>query len=543
MDRMHNLTTDPIITLRLANETVSASLPRTFELLFEDAVLDFPALRPHQGPAWHAFLVQLAFLATEDGEVPTDAEGWAAALRGLTREWPQDEPWCLVAPAEAPAFLQSPAPGGDLRPYDKPIATPDKLDPLVTSRNHDLKAARMRAATPEEWVFALVNLQTTEGFMGNGKYGIMRMDGGYGSRPFLGIHPMGGPGARFRRDLAVLRRRRDALFARAQGFATGRDIRLLWLEPWDGLRSLPISDLHPLVIEICRRVRLVTLPDGALEAHGTGTAAPRVAARKKLKGVTGDPWAPVESGKDGTKVLSIDADGFDWRRMKALILSEPGAERAFERPLLAKAVAEDGEAAEIIAAALARGEGKTEGFHLRRVPITNRFAVRALADEGEERQRLARLSEDFAIHAMTAADRCLDPALLILFQKEPKKQKESKKAFYKSKNTNKRKNTKEQFGPWMQRFDRLIDQAFFDRLWTGAESEEAARQALDAWDRWLHQAAFQVFDLAVEAAPRTDQRRIFAAARARDQLSDDLRRHLPLSTTTPDQEAEAADAE
>jgi CRISPR system Cascade subunit CasA len=533
MDRMHNLITDPIITLRLANETVSASLPRTFELLFEDAVLDFPALRPHQGPAWHAFLVQLAFLATEDGEVPTDAEGWAAALRGLTREWPKDEPWCLVAPAEAPAFLQSPAPGGDLRPYGTRIATPDELDPLVTSKNHDLKAARMRAATPEEWVFALVNLQTTEGYIGAGKYGIMRMNGAYGSRPFLGIHPLGGPGARFRRDLAVLRRRRDALFARAQGFATGRDVRLLWLEPWDGLRSLPISDLHPLVIEICRRVRLVTLPDGALEARGTGTAAPRVAARE-LRGVTGDPWAPVESGKDGAKVLSISADGFGWRRMKALLLSEPGAERAFERPLLAKAVTEDGEAAEIIAAALARGEGKTEGFHLRRVPITNRFAVRALADEGEERQRLARLSEDFAIHAMTAADRCLEPALFILFRKG-ETQKEKKKDFYK------RKNTKEQVGPWMQRFDRLIDQAFFDRLWTGAESEEAARQALDAWDRWLHQAAFQVFDLAVEAAPRTDQRRIFAAARARDLLSGALRSHLPLSTTTPDQEA--ADAE
>jgi CRISPR system Cascade subunit CasA len=528
MDRMHNLIADPIITLRLANETLSASLPLTLELMFEDAVLDFSALRPHQGPAWHAFLVQLAFLATEDGEVPTDAEGWAAALRGLTREWPHDEPWCLVAPAEAPAFLQSPAPGGDLRSYGTRIATPDELDPLVTSKNHDLKAARMRAATPEEWVFALVNLQTTEGFMGAGKYGIMRMNGGYGSRPFLGIHPMGGPGARFRRDLAVLRRRRDALFARAQGFATGRDVRLLWLEPWDGSRSLPISDLHPLVIEICRRVRLVTLPDGALEARGTGTAAPRVAARE-LRGVTGDPWAPVESGKDGAKVLSIGADGFGWRRMKALILSAPGADRAFERPLLAKAVAEDGEAAEIIAAALARGQGKTEGFHLRRVPITNRFAVRALADDGEERQRLARLSEDFATHAMTAANRCLRPALFMLLQKGPETI------------TLDRQSTAAQVGPWTQRFDRLIDQAFFDRLWTGAESEEAARQALDAWDRWLHQAAFQVFDLAVEAAPRTDQRRIFAAARARDLLSGALRRHLPLSTTTPGQEA--ADAE
>jgi CRISPR system Cascade subunit CasA len=525
---MHNLIADPVITLRLAHETISASLPQTLALLLKDAIIDFPALRPHQAPAWHAFLVQLAFLATEDADVPTDADGWAAALRGLTPGWPQDEPWRLVAPADAPAFLQSAAPRGDLEPYGTRIATPDELDPLVTAKNHDLKAARMRAATPEEWLFALVNLQTTEGVMGAGKYGIMRMNGGYGSRPFLGIRPIGGPGARFRRDLGVLRRRRDALFARAQGFAADRAIRLAWLEPWDGSRSLPISDLHPLVIEICRRVRLVGLPDGALEARGTGTAAPRIAA-KDLKGVTGDPWAPVELGKDGTKVVSISADGFGWRRMKELLLSTTGEERVFERPLLAKAVPEDGDTVEILAAALARGQGKTEGFHSRRLPITNRFAVRALTEDAEERQRLARLGEDFATHAMTAANRCLRPALFLLFQKGPDSIKLD------------RPSTAAQVGPWMQRFDRLIDRTFFECLWPGAESEEAVRQALDAWDAWLHAAAFQVFDLAVEAAPHTDQRRIFAAVRARDLLYGSLRKHLPVPTATP--EPEAAHAE
>lgn len=525
---MHNLITDPVITLRLAHETISASLPRTFALLLKDAVIDFPALRPHQAPAWHAFLVQLAILATEDADVPTDADGWAAALRGLTPDWPQDEPWRVVAPADAPAFLQSAAPGGDLESYGTRIATPDELDPLVTAKNHDLKAARMRAATQEEWLFALVNLQTMEGVMGAGKYGIMRMNGGYGSRPFLGIQPTGGPGARFRRDLGALRRRRDALFARTQGFAADRAIRLAWLAPWDGSRSLPISALHPLVIEICRRVRLVALPDGTLEARGIGTAAPRIAA-KDLKGVTGDPWAPVELGKDGTKVVSISADGFGWRRMKELLLSTTGEERVFERPLLAKAVPEDGDTVEILAAALARGRGKTEGFHSRRLPITNRFAVRALTEDSEERQRLARLAEDFATHAMTAANRCLRPALFLLFQKGPHSIKLD------------RPSTAAQVGPWMQRFDRLIDRTFFESLWTGAESEEAARQALDAWGAWLHAAAFQVFDVAVEAAPHTDQRRIFAAVRARDLLCGTLRKYLSVPTATP--EPEAAHAE
>ena len=524
---MHNLITDPIITLRLANETLSASLPLTLELLFEDAVLDFPALRPHQGPAWHAFLVQLAFLATEDGEVPMNAEGWAAALRGLTREWPQDEPWCLMAPAEAPAFLQSPAPGGDLRPYDKPIATPDELDPLVTSKNHDFKAARMRAAMPEEWMFALMTLQTTAGYSGRKNYGIMRMRNKWSSRPFLSISPNGNFGTRIKRDYNVLVRNRNLLYSKTPEF--GRENRLIWLLPWDGNEALEIREVHPLAIEICRRIRLGLDKNGQIEAYFAGTENARI-DDFNLRGATGDPWTPTEN-TDGTyQAIEIDKEGFMWRRLHDILFK-------FERPMLAKCFPDDGDSVEIVAAGLARTaheKGRTNGFYLRRVPITNRFAVRALMDDGEERQRLAKLSEDFAIHAMTVADRCLEPALFILFRKG-EIQKEKKKDFYK------RKNTKEQVGPWMQRFDRLIDQTFFDRLWTGAESEEAARQALDAWGRWLHQAAFQVFDLAVEAAPRTDQRRIFAAARARDLLSGALRRHLPLSTTTPDQEA--ADAE
>ncbi|WP_135468063.1 hypothetical protein [Crenalkalicoccus roseus] len=194
---MHNLLADAVITLTTRAGSVGATLPELLSLLAEDAVSDFPALRPHQAPAWHAFLVQLAFLATEQGEVPQDADGWAAALRALTTDWPEDEPWCLVARADAPAFLQSAAPGGDMAAYNVSILTPDELDPLVTSKNHDLKAARMIAARPEDWLFALVNLQTTEGYGGKKLNGIMRMNRGYGSRPFLGAMPAGGrPGQR-----------------------------------------------------------------------------------------------------------------------------------------------------------------------------------------------------------------------------------------------------------------------------------------------------------------------------------------------------------
>ncbi len=179
-------------------------------------------------------------------------------------------------------------------------------------------------------------------------------------------------------------------------------MKLLWLEPWDGTQSLSIAELHPLVIEICRRVRLEAAPRGGLRARGTSTAAARVAA-KDLKGVTGDPWAPVETGgKDGAKVLSITGDGFGWRRMKELLVPGSGEERSFDRPLLARPEPEDGDAVEILAAALARGKGKTEGFHTRRVPVANRAAIRALAEEGEERQRLNALAQGLTGAAMSA---------------------------------------------------------------------------------------------------------------------------------------------
>ena len=60
---------------------------------------------------------------------------------------------------------------------------------LITSRNHDLKQNVARQAEPEDWVFALVSLQTSEGYGGSGNQGIARMNGGSSSRPMLGLAP------------------------------------------------------------------------------------------------------------------------------------------------------------------------------------------------------------------------------------------------------------------------------------------------------------------------------------------------------------------
>ena len=61
---MLNILTEPVICLDLSDGVrKEVSLPEVFAALVSDKVVSFPALRPHQRHAWHAFLVQLGAMA------------------------------------------------------------------------------------------------------------------------------------------------------------------------------------------------------------------------------------------------------------------------------------------------------------------------------------------------------------------------------------------------------------------------------------------------------------------------------------------------
>ena len=147
-------------------------------------ITELPSLRAHQRASWHMFLVQFATLALwQAGQrgLPQQSSAWSAILRGLVPDYPGDAPWRLAAhEPDFPAFLLPLDPGG-LRWTE--IETPDALDVLITARNHDAKQAANRHATPEDWILALVSLQTMSGYSGYGKNGIARMNGGFASRP------------------------------------------------------------------------------------------------------------------------------------------------------------------------------------------------------------------------------------------------------------------------------------------------------------------------------------------------------------------------
>ena len=370
---MLDLLVDPLVPTRFSDGTTEAlSLPDIYGAMAADRVSAFPALRPHQRHAWHAFLAQLGAIAVHRAGLdvpPTCVAEWRSILRGLTPDFPSDEPWHLVVEDhEQPAFLQCSSPGG-LDEYRGRIFTPDDLDILITSKNHDVKRSIALASTPADWVFALISIQTTGPFLGAGNYGVARMNGGFSSRPCLGLAPPdGGPGGHLYGDIKAMLAQRPALLRSYHRYF--RDVAgraLLWLEPWTGADALPLQHLDPYFIEICRRVRLVRT-GGEMSAITAASKTPRLAA-KTAKGDLGDFWTPV-SRTDG-KALSFSPSTVRYENLVRLLLDD-----TFTLPPAVSAHGERREGARLVARGLAGGKGITEGY-FERTDIT--FSPEALS--------------------------------------------------------------------------------------------------------------------------------------------------------------------
>lgn len=477
------------------------TLPGVYEALLADRVQSFIALRPHQRHAWHALLVQIgAFACLRAGlrEPPSDAATWERILRGLTPDFPGDEPWSLVAPPDRPAFLQ-PVVG----PVDglKTIATPDELDMLVTAKNHDLKGARMGQAEPDDWLFALVALQTMEGFLGAGNFGISRMNGGFANRPGVGLAPPGGIGAHVMRDIRRLIALQDELLDRYDEYDEDGPA-LLWLLPWDGAASLPRGGLHPYYVDVCRRVRL-TETDGVIGARAGNSKAMRVLMTKEQGGITGDPWTPIRTGPDGNKALTVDARGFDYRRL-ADIVSGSGYQRA---PLQEFGPGERGGGWHLVCRALARGQGKTEGYHERRVPIPPAIIPLLGTDDGSI--RLASVAQE-RIGNAGAARSALRYALMMLFQNGPDRD-----------DFNARDPSSDRRAePFLDRFNDVVDADFFEPLFEefAATDDKERRTARREWLFGLLRHARTLLKEAETASAASSVRRLRASVRAQEAL-------------------------
>lgn len=506
----YSLLDEPLIRARLVNggQAVKYSLPSLFVALARDEVRDFPALRPHQRHPWHAFLVQLAAMALhhakQEQPFATEQE-WKAALLALTPEHPDGAAWCLIAPHDKPAFMQAPVPDGNVSSWKNTLYAPDELDMLVTSKNHDLKAARMRQAEADDWLMALISLQTQEGFLGAGNYGISRMNGGFASRPALGAVPKGHWGRRWERDVAALLNHRDAI-VEDLGLQDENGNGLLWLTTWSGENSLAFSSLDPFYIEFCRRIRLIRLETAAqIGAIATGSKAARVEAKER-NGITGDAWMPIDPAAG--KALTIGADGFHYKLAAELLFGSK-----FSSPIAQEISSADGtEGIVVLAQGVTRGQGKTEGYHERRIPISPK--MRSMLRQ-KQTDKLAKIAGE-RVDAVGKIRSVLWTALATLFDQGADKDRFSDSA-------------KDKTAGFTKFFEQAEDARFFDELNAEIEATEPDQVRLQ-WLLAMADRAEAILKNAFVAGPQSGEQRYRARSAALSRFHGSLRSEKTLPT-------------
>jgi len=500
----HSLLDDPLLRVRLPDETVQGhSLPQILHQLAQENILSFEALQPHQQQAWHSFLVQLAAMAVSreaDGKMPSDTVGWRKALVGLANG--EEAAWHLVVPdGSRPAFLQSSVPEGSLDDagYDTEVPTPDQLDMLITSKNHDLKPQRITHPRPEHWVYALVTIQTMEGYLGPGNYGIVRMNGGSSNRPMLGLAQNLTWGDRFVRDVEVLHDYREEIANRYDYDLDG--LPLLWVKDWSGAKddTINIHDCDPYFVEICRRIRFLQR-ESDLKCKRTTTKNYRVYPKSKdINGITGDPWTPID--KSDEKALTLDGSGFTYKRLQRIFLSGD-----YTRPPALEFHNTDGGRLYLIARTLVRGQGETEGLHHRIVPVPD--SASSWLREKSRREKLAQRARDRVEQVAEVRTSVLYPSIGTLLGGGDTDAIEF-----------------DDVGPWLDALDRTVDARFFESLWASVEMSDT--EALEQWQSLLWTEAQLQFEDAEDHAPASSTRYWRARSSARSIFHGAARNILP----------------
>ena len=491
---MHNLLTDPLIGVRTPSGERRVSLPELLALLAQGEIDSYTGLRPHQADPWHVFLVQLAASIQARhpaAALPTDPSYWREGLLDLADGL--ETAWSLVVDdVTKPAFLQHPwtsweaeAPHYGVKTvrgktvFDPKASSPDELDVLVTAKNHDVKMARFGPEAIDAWIYALLLLQTTSGFLGHGNYGIVRMNGGFASRPIVAWVESTHPSRRFMGEASRLRDLR-ARVCDEHHYQT-RGIALTWLTPWDRRdHQHSLQQLEPWFIEAARPIRLRAPVSGAIIALGSTSRARQIGPKSVENGDVGDPWMPlnVQDKKKGRSALTLSAEGFTPQRLTDLLF-----EQGFELTPIQKPQPDD-KPGWFVASCLVRGQGTTEGFHHIELSVSPKARIALLAKE--RRETLARLAQ----HLLTDANdvqKALGTALTVLAEGGPDKADFDRDAIKR----------------WVERaradFGRHWKFTYFPTLWRGADEDFDGVRA--AWQQTLVDQAQALLDAAVMRLP------------------------------------------
>ena len=299
-------------------------------------------------------------------------------------------------------------------------------------------------------------------------------------------------------------------------YAPEDGLALIWLIPWDGNESLRQDTLDEWYIEICRRVRLVNI-SGRIAAQAGNSKVPRIVPREG--GVMGDPWSPTVLEKGGgRKALTVDSRGFHYRRMVELIFDRKSIEPA---PLQEIAPTDSPKGLQLLARALVRGQGKTEGYHERRVPLSRKVR------DGLRHKSTDPIAAAAAQRVHLAGEiqgHVFKPALLVLFQNAPEK------LNFKDKDSNAKS---EHF---LRRLDAEIDADFFEALWDeiDKDGDEAQHEERAKWVHSLLMLAFNLLQEAETATAIASRRRFRSEVRARATFWGAAHRNAQISPYLPE---------
>ena len=214
--------------------------------------------------------------------------------------------------------------------------------------------------------------------------------------------------------------------------------------------------------------------------------------------MTGDAWTPIDV--EGGKALTITSNGFNYKLVSELMFG--GKYQSPVAQNLSKSANEQGLV--FIAQGVTRGQGKTEGYHERRVPISPKVRSLLVANQKEPLARLA--SQRIAV--IGEVRKLLWLALAVLFANGNSGD---------SSEGNKAKASK-----FSAPLERAEDARFFDDLNEEIEATDPAAQRLQ-WMLGLVNRAETILKIAFDAGPRNGVQKYRAQSAALSRFHGGLR--------------------
>ncbi|MCU7922335.1 MAG: type I-E CRISPR-associated protein Cse1/CasA [Candidatus Thiodiazotropha sp. (ex Dulcina madagascariensis)] len=520
-----NLLTDPVFHAQTLQGLKRLSLPALLVALGRDEIDSLASLQHHQEDAFHIFLCYLAaaVLQREQKNDPKQEEAfWCDAIRRLDDGG--DSAWTLVVKdVTQPAFMQPALPSRIL--YEEKFtkngkaepdaSTPDNLDLLATSKNHDIKARRTNHDSEEAWVYALINLQTMTCRNGAGNEGVARMSGTFSARIRVQLLVSKRPGKQWSRDVQKLLKYRPIILNRNLRYKPD-GIVLTWVAPWDLESSYITTDLDPFFIEISRARRLVITNRGiaAYNASALHRVLPK-SVREQIKGDLGDPWIPIDTEK--SQAFNVYSEGFTPRITRNLLFGVINNSEIVKRPYMQEPETDDSDCWFYASGLSRRGkDSNTEGFHDVYIPMKKEI-THLLFSAGKERDNLAAKSEE-GLHLAGEIEDLLKAAMRSLLLGGPNKP------------PKREKDVRREIQNWSKKALLAYTEAwycdYFDWLWRTLDHKDE-EQARIEWLNALKEKALTVLEAANTRLPERQGRRYRARVKARGLFFGSLYKQFP----------------